>query len=144
MRRNRHCVLALICILMGNKQQLNQLLALCVIFKDERTLETMKPLPWGFCRMGKSNNWSEEWDLWSVQSVPLSVSETVPRNREDRGQEKKVTVQVHRSRMHKTAQLFGGIFVSYTVRCGFLKWTFVTLQIQICFSLVLLCVYRWK
>lgn len=51
--RNRHCVLALIWILMGNKQQLNQLLALCVIFKDERTLKTMKPLPWGFCRKGK-------------------------------------------------------------------------------------------
>lgn len=28
---------ALICSLMGNKQQLNQLLDLCVIFKDERT-----------------------------------------------------------------------------------------------------------
>lgn len=51
--RNRHCVHALICILMGNKQQLNQLLALCVIFKDERTLKTMKLLPWGFCRKGK-------------------------------------------------------------------------------------------
>lgn len=50
--RNR-CVLALICIVMGNKQQLNQLLALCVIFKDERTPKTMKPLPWGFCRKRK-------------------------------------------------------------------------------------------
>ena len=46
--RSRHCALALICVLMGNKQQLNQLLALCVIFKDERTPKTMKPLPWGF------------------------------------------------------------------------------------------------
>lgn len=41
--RNEHC--ALICILMGNKQQLNQLLALCVIFKDESELKTMNPLP---------------------------------------------------------------------------------------------------
>lgn len=50
MGRNGLCVLTLICILMGNKQQLNQLLALCVIFRDERTLKTMNPRPWGFCR----------------------------------------------------------------------------------------------
>lgn len=53
MGRSRQCVHALICILMGNKQPLNQLLAFCVIFKDERTLKTMKPLPWGFCRKGE-------------------------------------------------------------------------------------------
>lgn len=38
---------------MGNKQQLNQLLALCVIFKDESELKTMNPLPWGVFFVGK-------------------------------------------------------------------------------------------
>lgn len=51
----------------------------------------------------KSNNWSEEWDLWSVQSVPLSQSEIVPRSK-DRGCNKKKKVPVLRNSLDTTEE----------------------------------------
>lgn len=93
----------------------------------------MNPLPWGFLvgeggeeGRKKRNRWSKEWDLWSEQSVPLSLSEPGPQNREDRGQGSECRSSAHTPAAPAAAVIF--LYLCLLKSNG--KWE--SIQIWIC------------